>query len=118
MNVFRIVFYSLCTLLCSLGSTMGQQDSIRSGRFFHGTGTNEHYHSFVIPLDGQKGLECGNYGGIAITYLPYLVTVPFVYHYDATNAASLTNISKRIPIANPVAAFGSHVGGSSMYIGQ
>jgi hypothetical protein len=95
-----------------------QQDTIQSGRFFHGTGTNAGYQSYVIPLDFQKGLVCGYTGGLAASYLPYLTTTPLIYHYNATNPASLTDLSKRIPLNNPVAAFGSRVGGSPMYIGQ
>lgn len=95
-----------------------QQDTIRTGRFTRGTGTNPTLQSFVAPLDFQRGLECGNTGGIAEFWLPYLVTAPLYYHYNATNPASLTDLSKRIAFRNPLAAFGSRGGGSPLYIGQ
>lgn len=112
---------SLSVIICCQfagSAAFAQQDSIHTGRFVRGTGTNASGHSFVIAEDFQKGLECGEVGGLAPDYLPYLVGQAFGYHYNATNPASLTNLSGRIPVVNPIAAFGSPVGGSPLYIGQ
>src|SRR5258705_4660265 len=107
------------TFLCLLAaSVLAQQDTIKTGRFIRGSGTNANAHSFVLPLDFQKGLVCGEPNGLAPILLPYLTAAPLLYHYNATNPASLTNLSLRIAFRNPIAAFGSRVGGSSLYIGQ
>ncbi|HYG33434.1 MAG TPA: hypothetical protein VEC99_01540, partial [Clostridia bacterium] len=105
----------LCCLLSEAGAVTGD---IRTGRFTRGTGTYPGYQSFAIALDFQKGMECGNTGGPVTTYLPYLNGAQLLYHYDETNPSSLTNLALRIPCNNPIGAFGSRVGGTSLYIGQ
>lgn len=118
MNWGKFLFCALAVLLVFTGQTEAQQDTIQSGRFIRGSGTNAGSHSFVIPLDFQSGLACGETNGLAPVLLPYLSTAPLLYHYNATNASSLSNLAARIHFRNPIAAFGSRVGGSSMYIGQ
>lgn len=95
-----------------------QQDTIKSGKFTRGSGTNEDGHSFAIGLDFQKGRVCGDIGGATDTLLPYIPSSPYRYHFNQTNASSLTNISLRIPFRNPIVSFGSRVGGSPLYVGQ
>jgi RHS repeat-associated protein len=95
-----------------------QTNAARSERFIRGSGTDPTFQSFVIPLDFQKGVQLDNIGGF-ITNL-YAVNPWFLnyYHYDATNPASATNLSLRIPFRNPIAAFGERLGGSPLYINQ
>jgi RHS repeat-associated protein len=108
----------VAALLLAATSLFGQTDAVRSGRFTRGTGTNANYHSFVLSLDGLKGLQCANFGGTAQSVLPYLGGYSFGYHYNATNPGSSTNLSLRIPFVNPVAMFGSRVGGDPLHFGE
>lgn len=103
---------------CAVWQAGGATGDIAGGRFSRGGGSDAGSQSFTIPLDFQQGLVCGNTGGVATNYLPYLSGAPLLYHYDGSNPASLTNLGLRIPCNNPIGAFGSRVGGSSMYIGQ
>jgi hypothetical protein len=88
------------------------------GRFVRGTGTNAGYQSFVIPLDFQKGVPLQTIGGNITNLLPGLPLNGVVFHYDAENTNSVEDVSLRIPCQNPIAAFGSVVGGSSIYVKQ
>jgi YD repeat-containing protein len=109
----------LFSVLLALASPLAaQQDTIKGGRFIRGSGTNAALHSLVIPFDFQRGLVCGESNGLAPIFLPYLTAAPLLYHYNATNPTSLTDLSLRIAFRNPIAAFGSRVGGSPLYIGQ
>ncbi len=62
------------TIQLSGWQAKAQQDTIQEGRFIRGTGTNAGYQSFVVGLDFEHGLVCGNTGGLAQVYLPYLTT--------------------------------------------
>ncbi len=95
----------------------GQTDVVHTGRFTRGTGTNATYHSFVIPLDFERGLECSLTGGEGANVYPFNSASTF-YHYNATNTASSTNIGLRLAFQNPLAMFGSAAGGSPLYYGQ
>lgn len=113
-------FYLAATALVSVQlaglSSFGQTDVIRTGRFTRGTGTNANYQSFVVPLDMEKGLACADNGGLAASLYPWNPAT--LYHYNATNPASLANLSLRLPFANPLAAFGSRAGGDTLYYGE
>jgi YD repeat-containing protein len=108
----------LLVALCATGNLAAQTDVVRTGRFIRGGGTNASYHSFVVALDMEKGLACANTGGAANLLYPWNATGGTLYHYDASNPASSTNLGLRIPFVNPVAGFGSRPGGTSLYIGQ
>ncbi len=93
-----------------------QTNIARTGRFYRGTGTNSTYHSFVIPLDFQKGVPLGEMGDGSTNLFP--VNHDTQYHYNATNPASATNLGLRIPYKSPIVAFGSRVGGSPLFHNQ
>ncbi len=84
----------------------------RYGRFIRGSGDNANYHSFVIPIDFQQGVPLDNSGGNAATLFPNNPWTTNFNHYNATNPGS------PIPFSNPIAGFGSKVGGSPLYFGQ
>ena len=73
--------------------------------------------SSVIPLDLQKGVLLTNVGGLATNLLPFVTNYPSGYQFNTANSAanSQTNLALRIQYQNPIAAFGSRVGGSSLY---
>ncbi len=115
IHVLALVAYALLVNL----SALAQTDVVRSGRFSRGTGTNTSYQSFVIPLDLQKGLACSDSGGLADAYYPWNSSLfGSQYHYNATNPASATNLGLRLATTNPIAGFGSRVGGTPLYFGQ
>lgn len=99
-------------------SAFAQTDVVRTGRFTRGTGTNTSYHSFVVPLDLQTGLACSDTGGVGNQIYPWNAGGGTLYHYNATNPASATNLALRLPFINPIAGFGSRAGGSPLYYGQ
>lgn len=88
------------------------------GRFVRGGGTDPNLQSFVIPLDFQKGFPISPIGGTITNFLPGLPLENVVFHYDAEEQISLIDVSSRIPCQNPLAAFGSSVGGSALYVNQ
>jgi hypothetical protein len=95
-----------------------QTNVARSGRFIRGSGNDPAYHSFVVPLEFQKGIALDLIGGnVTNFYAPNPFNFTF-YHYNATNPASSTNNAFRIPYRNPIVAFGNRVGGTPLYIGQ
>ena len=89
----------------------------RTKRFERGTGTDPTYHSFVIPLSDQRGVAHSAIGGIATNLFPtnFWSTQ---YHYNATNSGPQTNGSLRLAFQNPLASFGSRVGGSPLFVGR
>ena len=90
------------------------------GRYWRGSGSDPTYWSQVIPLDYETGVIYSNmFGNCSNLYngLPCWAPVT-VYHYNATNTLSQTNIANRIPFNNPIVAFGERVGGSPLYINQ
>ncbi len=105
-------------LILTEASLFAQQDSIKTGRFVRGSGTNAEGHSFVVTLDFQKGRVCGDNGGASDTLLPYLPGSALRYHYNQAVSSSLTDLGTRIAFRNPIASFGTRVGGSPLYVGQ
>lgn len=87
-------------------------------RYFRGTGTYPGYHSFVIPLDFQKGVRLAESGGNAATLFPGNPWTTNFYHFNATNIAHQTNLTGRLTYQNPIVSFGSRVGGSPLLINQ
>jgi RHS repeat-associated protein len=90
----------------------------RTKRYFRGTGSDPTYQSFVVPVDYQRGVLLTNTGGNLTTLFPGNPWTTTWNHYNATNQSSETNLSARIPFNGPIVAFGSRVGGSSIYTGQ
>lgn len=90
------------------------------GRFTRGSGTNESYMSVVIPLSSQKGVELPlmNYQIVGTDYFPWNAANGVLYHYNATNTASQSGTSGRIPFNEPIVVFGARAGGSALYTGQ
>lgn len=110
---------SLLIACLTLAGIAGHAATNATGiRHWRGTGSDPHYHSFLIALDGQRGTTFTNVGGIATNYFPDLHTRSNRYHYNGTNHASSTNLSARIAFKNPIAAFGSRFGGTPLYVGE
>ncbi len=78
-----------------------------NGWFFRGSGLNRSYWSIVIPTDLQKGVPLGDIGGVGSNLFPSN-TWSTLSHFNATNLG-------RFSFQNPMAAFGSRVGGSPLY---
>jgi RHS repeat-associated protein len=115
MKLLRVLFAVIAVLAGTLAHA--QINTVHGGRFTRGTGTDPSYQTFVIPLDFQEGYECQALGGsLATLYFPFNSTTNFLY--NATNTASETNLSLRIPFQNPVAAFSTRVGTPPLYFGQ
>ncbi len=87
-------------------------------RYIRGTGTSPTYHSFVIPLDFQKGVKLDDVGGNATNLFPSNTWVTNFYHFNATNPAPQTDTNGRIVFRNPIVAFGARVGGSALEVGR
>jgi YD repeat-containing protein len=83
-----------------------------SERFIRGSDFDPTYWSFVIPVDLEKGVFLKEIGGITTNLFSPSPWTNTLFHYNATNTGS------RIAIQNPIAAFGSRVGGSPLYYGQ
>ena len=90
----------------------GVDPGARYGRFSRGSGSDPTYQSFLIPLDFQQGIVLSNSAGNASTLFPGIGWSTSFNHYNATNTGS------PIAFANPIAAFGNRVGGSSLYFNQ
>jgi YD repeat-containing protein len=86
--------------------------SADSQRFFRGSDFDPTYWSFVIPVDLEKGVFLREIGGITTNLFIPSPWTNTLFHYNATNTGS------RIAFQNPIAAFGSRVGGSPLYYGQ
>jgi hypothetical protein len=90
----------------------------RDKRYFRGKGTEPSYHSFIVPLDAQKGVLLTNVGGNLTTLFPGNPWTTTYYHYDATRPLGASNVNQRIQFNGPVVAFGSRVGGTPLYVGE
>ncbi len=84
----------------------------RHTRFIRGYGYDETYLSFVIPLDGQKGVKLYPQGGNTDVLFQTNLWTDVLEHYN--------NHYHDEPIAftSPIAGFGSRVGGTALYCGQ
>lgn len=80
----------------------------KAERYTRGSGTNFNFHSMVIPLEGLKGTRRDD-----VEFSGYTTA----YHYNATNTASQSYATNRIPFNTPIASFGSEWG-SPLYLGQ
>ncbi|MDB6021366.1 MAG: hypothetical protein JWQ04_1223 [Pedosphaera sp.] len=92
-------------------NSFGLAANARTGRFLRGSGTIPSYWSFVIPVDLEKGVPLDNIGGVATNLFSPNPWTNTLSHYNATN-------SGRFSFQNPIASFGSRVGGSPLYYGQ
>ncbi|HYG23704.1 MAG TPA: DUF6531 domain-containing protein, partial [Verrucomicrobiae bacterium] len=90
---------------------------VHPGAYRRGSETNADFASFVIPLDFQTGQLLAPSGGIVTNLLPFFTNAPLAYHYNETNSGAngQTHLPLRIPTQNPIVAFGSRVGGSSLF---
>lgn len=84
----------------------------RSARFRRGHGVTVDFYSFVIPLDGQKGVKLNPAGGNVDILFKTNCWSKLLGHYNRENPS--------IPLSfkNPIAGFGSRVGGTPLYFGQ
>ncbi|MEX1118860.1 MAG: DUF6531 domain-containing protein, partial [Terrimicrobiaceae bacterium] len=89
-------------------------------RFIRGAGTNPTLQNFVIPLDGQKGMELQPLGNNAGTLNPNNVSpwTPPWFMRIAKSARKFVATGAPIDFENPMVAFGSRGGGSPLYTGQ
>ena len=90
------------------------------GRYWRGSGTDPKYWSMVAPLDYQRGVAFDNlYGNCSALYPGILAwSGQVLYHFNATNTLSQTNVANRIAFNNPIVAFGERVGGTPLYLNQ
>jgi RHS repeat-associated protein len=82
-------------------------------KFKRGAGTEPTYHAFVLPLDGQKGVEIDPTGDTPSKYstVPWIHRTPesvFKQLYLSGNTANYTSQT------NPIVAFGGANGGSPL----
>jgi YD repeat-containing protein len=99
--------------------TLSDRDTVdRSARFVRGTSTDVNYHSFVIPLNFQKGVRLNESGGNATTFFPGNIWTNSRYHFNASNTAPQVTLANRLAYQNPIVAFGSQAGGVPLYITQ
>ncbi len=89
-----------------LSSQAQISSNAHSGRFTRGTGDDPTYHSFVVPIDFQKGVTATQALGGTL------------YHVNATNTGPQTNLSNRIAFTTPIAAFGSKYGAGPLYLNE
>ncbi len=87
-------------------------------RYVRGTSTAPDFQSFVVPIDFETGVPLNDIGGNATNLFPGNVWTNTLYHFNATNLVSQTNITGRIPFQNPIVAFGDTVGGSPLYLNR
>ena len=87
-------------------------------RYLRGSGTYAAYHSFVVPLDFQRGVRLADIDGNATNLFAGNPWTTNLYHFDATNPAPQVTTNGRIVFRNPIVAFGSRVGGSPLLVNQ
>jgi RHS repeat-associated protein len=80
-------------------------------RFVRGTGTNDCLHSYVESLNDLKGLPLLATGG-AEEFYPGNDWTETLYHYNAATP------SMPLVFRNPIAAFGSEVGGTPLSVNR
>jgi hypothetical protein len=85
--------------------------------YSRGTKLAADYASSIIPLDFQTGQVLDPTGGAATNLLPFVTNNIVGYHYNYTNSSAngQTNLALRIQYQNPIVAFGSRTGGSTLY---
>jgi YD repeat-containing protein len=93
---------------------------VEPNALYRGSSSLADFASFVIPLDFEKGVALTNLGGVATNLLPFVTNYATGYQYNYANSGTngQTNLALRIPYQNPIAAFGSRVGGSPLFTGQ
>ncbi len=88
-------------------------------RYSLGSGENQNYRSFVIPLDFQEGKALEPMGD---NHALYPNTTPWFLQMARPVRRHLvvdgTTASYPLQFQNPIAAFGSEAGGSPMYVGR
>jgi len=87
-------------------------------RYVRGTSTAPDFQSFIVPIGRETGVALDDSGGNAATLFPGNTWTNTLYHFNATNLLSQTNVTGRIPFQNPIVAFGDTVGGSPLYLNQ
>jgi len=85
----------------------------RNTRFERGRGWDQTFYSFVIPLNGQKGVKLAATGGNSDILFRTNMWTNALSHLNGS-----ISIGAPLPFKNPIAAFGSRVGGSSLYYDQ
>jgi RHS repeat-associated protein len=89
------------------------------GRYWRGSGNDPTFWSQVVPLSYETGTVYSNmFGNVSNLYNITSWIGNTLYHYNATNTLSQTNIANRIPFNNPIVAFGERVGGTPLYLNQ
>ncbi|HVU09418.1 MAG TPA: HYD1 signature containing ADP-ribosyltransferase family protein [Verrucomicrobiae bacterium] len=85
------------------------ESPVEPDAYYRGDSSRADFASFVIPLDLQKGVALDEIGGVATNLLPFVTNYPINYHWPAVDS------DYYIEYQNPVASFGSRVGGSPLY---
>jgi len=84
---------------------------VRNTRFERGFGSDKTFVSFVIPLDGQKGVKLNSSGGNADVLFKTNMWTSVLSHLDRSGPGVF-------PFKNPIVAFGSRVSGTPLYYNQ
>lgn len=111
----------LFLFLAGLAGVQAQTNSLAENkRFIRGGGTDPTLQTFVIPLDGQKGMELLPTGNSAGTLNPNNVSpwTPPWFIRIAKAARKFVATGTPIDFENPIVAFGSRGGGTPLYTGQ
>jgi hypothetical protein len=111
------ILSALALAFLFVATTPAQTTITSGGRIVRGSGTNMANESFIIGLDGQRGVLNGptltnHYNHITIA------TLTNIYHLNITNTLSQKILTNRYLITNALAAYGSKFGGVPLYFGQ
>lgn len=86
--------------------------------FSRGSSSALVYKTYVTALGNQVGVSLDAIDGNVTNIFPSNPWSETYYQFSITNSGVATNLGNRIPFKNPLAAFGSRVGGSEMIIGK
>ncbi|MEM1294150.1 MAG: DUF6531 domain-containing protein, partial [Verrucomicrobiota bacterium] len=126
MNRIYAIAWGLLACLCSLSNSSGQLNvhpESRTGRFVRAPENSPDFQSFLIPLNGQKGIRLPDTNDVAAidslfppggpySRLLYFFNPDFVFHYEE----STSDWTKEVQF--PIAVFGADYGGTPLYTGQ
>jgi RHS repeat-associated protein len=88
----------------------------RSKQYVRGSSTASDLKTIIQPVDFETGVSLDSIGGNATNLFPGNVWTNTLWYFDATNTAYQNGTNNRIPFSNPIAAFGSRIGGTPTYL--
>lgn len=127
MKPFRSLLGGMLFLIAATVPTLAQLNPYAASfRFYRGTSGYQDVHSFVIPLDGQKGVGLTNTGnnadyfeGVAPWFSRTARASQTNYHLDYLETLYQNDGFYHIfKCQNPIVAFGVGIGGSPLYTNE